>query len=218
MPSARADAAPLLALLLLIQSCMPSPQPPSSADPSSAAQPAAPAEHTQVPVRQVQINGRPLPAAELAALEQQYQVQIRDGAYWYDPACGAWGIMGSHALGVIQPGLRIGGPLDPGCSQGNTGVFINGRHLNQMDVQILQTITPVYQGRWWLDAAGNFGTEGNPYPIGNLAVMARQRQGGSYYAKDGTYFGSDGNFSYFSFRNSDGSSGGVTILDGQVVY
>jgi hypothetical protein len=41
-------------------------------------------------------------------------------------------------------------------------VFINGRQLHMMDVAALMQITQVYQGRWWVDAQGNFGAEGGP--------------------------------------------------------
>lgn len=117
------------------------------------------------------INGVRLGDDKGKALEKQYGVRILPGDYWYDRICGAWGYRGGPAAGIILPFLDIGGPLQANASNGNTGVFFNGRQLHVLDVVALQQITPVYQGRYWVDAQGNIGLEGGPALV-NLWVLA----------------------------------------------
>jgi hypothetical protein len=74
-------------------------------------------------------------------------------------------------------GLSLGGPLRADASNGDTGVFINGRQLHQVDVARLTQIGPVYQARCWMDAQGNIGLEGQP-AFGNVWVAAAQVYGG----------------------------------------
>ena len=57
---------------------------------------------------------------EIAAIEQQYGVRLAKGRYWYDRACGAWGIEGGPTVGFVMPGLAVGGPLRADSSGGNT--------------------------------------------------------------------------------------------------
>src|SRR3982751_944680 len=106
---------------------------------------------------------------------------------------GAWGMHGGPTAGFTLAGLDLGGPLKADASAGNTGVFLNGRQLHQYDVLALMQLTPVYQGRFWMDAMGNVGVEGQPAVI-NLWVLASQRSGGSggastTYTRSGGMFG-----------------------------
>ena len=146
----------------------------------------------------VVINDVELSATQLQAITQQYQTTIPSGSYWYDKATGAWGMKGGPTAGFILPSLDLGGPLKAAASNGNTGVFINGRQLPMQDVLALQQLTPVYPGRYWLDAYGNVGFEGGPALLNLLALMkARGGQGGdgamTTYTRNGSIFGSDGN-------------------------
>jgi hypothetical protein len=159
--------------------------------------PGAPAESWRA---EVIINGVPLDDREIAALGQACGHRVAPGAYWYDRMCGAWGIQGGPTRGFFQPGLFLGGPLLANASNGQTGVFINGRQLPLSEVSALQQITTVVQGRFWLDAQGNVGYEGYP-ASGNLIQMARQAGGGS-----GGNQG-QGHWSYYS-RNTDAGVGG----------
>jgi len=145
--------------------------------------------------RHVAVNGTPLTEARVAEIEKGFGVKILDGRYGYDRVCGAWGLEGGPALGVIAANLDLGGPLRPDASGGSTGVFVNGRQLNEKDVAGLQQITPVQPGRYWLDAQGNFGYEGVPVAVGNLLVLVRSRAGGSrpwMYRSDLTGIGAGG--------------------------
>jgi len=127
------------------------------------------------------------------ALERQWNGnRIPDGAYWYDNMTGASGRWGGPMAGLLPAGLQLGGPLPPNASGGGNGtitnVWVNGRELHPYDVQRLQQLVgQVYQGRWWVDAAGNFGQEGGA-ALGNLYTLSQQRSGGgggnSYYKKD----------------------------------
>jgi hypothetical protein len=148
----------------------------------------APAAHAQA--RSVTVNRVRLSDSRVAELEQQYRVRVQDGAYWYDRASGAWGRDGGPTAGWILPGLDLGGPLPADASRGNTGVFINGRELHLLDVAALMRFMPVYRGRWWVDAQGNFGAEGGPV-LGNLWVLAQQR--GMRAGKAWSVYSNDGN-------------------------
>ena len=123
--------------------------------------------------RIVVVNKVRLSEQQIASFEQRYGVKVQAGTYWYDKVSGAWGMDGGPTVGWIMPSLDLGGPLRPDASNGNTGVFINGRELHQQDVMALMRITPVYQGRWWVDSRGTFGAEGGP-AIGNLWILAQQ--------------------------------------------
>ena len=119
----------------------------------------------------VTVNDVPISPENIQALERNYHVRIMEGDYWYDRSTGAWGYRGGPAMGLIQPLMKLGGPLKADASNGNTGVFINGRELHSLDVRALQQITVVIPGRYWCDAQGNIGFEGGP-PLVNLWVLA----------------------------------------------
>src|SRR5437660_1769385 len=149
----------------------------SPAQPGSAASQTAPSPQP-ASSRQVFVNGVQLRDDKLKTLEQRYTTQIPDGAYWYDKMCGAWGMQDGPVLCTIEAHLNLGGPLQADASNGNTGVFINGRELHYLDIALLQRVVPmILPGRWWLDTYGNFGNEGGPM-LGNLWTIA-QTQGES---------------------------------------
>lgn len=163
--------------------------------------------------KEVVVNHTPLTAAEISAIEQQYGVRLVEGQYWYDRACGAWGIAGGPTLGFVMPGLQVGGALRADSSSGNTHVFINGRELHYFDVVGLQQFVPVQAGRYWVDAFWNCGYEGGP-ALFNLAQLMRARSGGrgawSHTTKgftDNTTVGGDGKgFMYVAGKDHHGNS------------
>lgn len=130
-------------------------------------------EATRTNSRNVFINGVRSSDEQITTLDRTYHTHVQDGAYWYDRICGAWGAQGGPTLGFIQAGL-LGGSLQADASDGDTGVFINGRQLHRQDVIGLQKLGPVLPGRYWVDAMGNVGFEGGMM-IGNLWLLARQR-------------------------------------------
>jgi hypothetical protein len=164
--------------------------------------------------RTIVVNRVPLTAAQIDAIERQYRVRLAEGSFWYDRACGAWGLEGGPALGFVMPGLQIGGALRADSSNGNTRVFINGRELHYYDVMGLQQYLPVQAGRYWVDGYWNCGYEGGP-PLFNLAMLMRARTGGkggawSHTTKgftNNTTVGGDGaGFMYVSGKDHNGNS------------
>lgn len=145
--------------------------------------------------RRITINGMPASARDMATietLERQWGIRAQDGDYWYDNATGATGRWGGPMVSLLPAGLGLGGPMPAHASGGGngtlTGVFVNGRELHPYDVMRLQQLVgQVYQGRWWVDAQGNFGQENGPM-LGNLYALQQQKNGGgggdSYYSKD----------------------------------
>ena len=125
------------------------------------------------------INGRELTKVQALGIARVYGYAPAPGHYWYDTVSGAWGLQGHEAAGFLLPGYDFG-PLAVNASNGNTGVFINGREINMLEaMRIQQTFGAVYRGRWWLDGrTGNYGIEGNPMPMGNIvAALQAQRSG-----------------------------------------
>lgn len=157
--------------------------------------------------REVVVNRARLSDETVSGFERQWRVKIQDGRYWYDPVSGAWGNEGGPTAGWIMPGLQLGGQLRADASNGNTGVFVNGRELHVGDVLALSQFVQVQRGRWWVDARGNFGAESGPM-LGNLWALARQsgRNPGkawSLYANGGNNFvaGDENGCTYFSSRD-----------------
>lgn len=63
---------------------------------------------------------------------------IHPGEYWYDSLAGFWGVMNQPCLGIIPPFIEeFDHPMPKNCAAGNTGVFVNGRELNQKDLDLL---------------------------------------------------------------------------------
>lgn len=182
--------------------------PPATATPPPDAPPAA-------PQRRVVVNGKAVPDAKLAEVENYYRLRIADGDYWYDPVSGAAGPAGGPTLTFVVPGLDLGGPLRPDASAGNTRVFINGRELPQQDLIALTRLVGFVQpGRYFLDGSGNAGFEGGP-PMINLIAASRQQssQGGG----DGWYsqsIGAGGNESggagYVMGKDASGNTWGAS--------
>ena len=167
----------------------------------------------------VRINGVGIAPAELDRLARKYGQRIPPGSYWYDRRSGAWGKTGGATLGFTAAGLDLGGKLQSDASNGNTGVYINGRQLHVLDVRSLQAAgIPVAQGRWWVDSQFNFGAEGSSAPMGNLIQIAKQasgkKYGGSYSGKTGVSTASDGEGGFMA-TVKDGHGGYIGWYSGQ---
>jgi len=159
--------------------------------------------------KKVVINGTQLTTKNIQTLERSYGVPLQTGRYWYDKMSGLWGYAGQPTAGQILSGLQLGGPLKANASNGNTGVFINGRQLPVVEVTYLQQLGTVYKGRYWMNAQGVGGIEGGP-AIFDLGAAARQRSRGGLYGGNSRttpfgHLGSDGKCSYY-FDPKSGSS------------
>jgi hypothetical protein len=135
------------------------------------------------------INGKRLTDQQKAEFVRTYGIRPLGGDFWYDSRSGLWGVQGREAFGVLRPGHDFG-PLAPTASNGNTGVFINGRQINLAEAKYIYSILgSVLPGRWWLDGrSGNFGLEGSLLPAGNIFAAARSARGsgsGAHYYNDG---------------------------------
>ena len=153
----------------------------------------------------VTINGSPLSSAQLTEIQQTYGITPLPGNYWYDSSSGLYGMMGMPTAGFMLPGHAYG-RLDRRASNGNTGVFINGRELPQLEwatwSQLLGYI--VQPAAYWLDSQGNTGLEGNPMPLDNL-YQAAQRN--AYQSGGGGSGGGDNSWSSrFSSGNYDSNN------------
>jgi hypothetical protein len=132
-------------------------------------------ELTETKNENVVINGNILSEEQLSELEAIYSVKPLPGNYWYDSACGLYGVVGYAAYGFMLSGHELG-ELDSNASNGDTGVFVNGRELPQLEWAVWSQLLGyvIQPGRYWLDENGNAGYEGNPIPTENL-YMAAQR-------------------------------------------
>ncbi|HBH25536.1 MAG TPA: hypothetical protein DDY13_19225 [Cytophagales bacterium] len=154
------------------------------------------------------INDDTLSTDIVEQLQEMYRVKILPGRYWYDKASGFWGMEGYPPAGIGIPGLNLGGPLSPEASKGNTGIFINGREITQIEQAELMKITrgPVFRGRYWLDQNGWVGFEGQGALVNlyQLAMQYYQQSSGSYFNRSwNTDIGSGGNSEGFYIMGED---------------
>ena len=160
---------------------------------------------------EIVVNGRRLSTAQVASLSQTYGVTPRAGRYWYDAKSGLYGAEGYAAFGFMRPGHRFG-RLTAQASNGRSGVFVNGRQLQQGEWVVLSQLVgaPVQPGRYWLDGRGNAGFEGSGVPLVNLYASA-----GRAAQRNQQNHGGGDNFwsTRFSAGNSDrgGTRGYVSV-------
>lgn len=121
------------------------------------------------------INDTELCSRQISEFEHTYGQKTKPGRYWYDKTCGLFGVFGQPALAYLRPGHEYG-TLIRNASNGNTRVLINNRELTQLEYMMLCQLvgTVVFPGSYWLDAQGNAGIQGNPFPMVNLALVAQQ--------------------------------------------
>lgn len=153
----------------------------------------------------VVVNRRALDPATLQALAARYGA-VSPGRYWYDDVSGLWGFEGGPAMGQLQAGMRLGGPMPRGVSGGGTGVFINGREIHPLELQaLIAAYGGVYPGRYFLRPDGWAGPEGGP-AMWNLTAGLRGGAAsyGSSYSGYGGSVGTDGSGCY-DFVGTGGS-------------
>lgn len=138
-------------------------------------------------------------------LENRYRIRIADGNYWYDRYSGLWGYVGGGTQGVIPAGWKLGGKLKEDASDGNTGVFINGRELTATEVNYLRGLVgTVYRGRFWLNSKGYAGYVGGRALV-NLYQLSRRKKRSSIYRNFYTGIGSGGDGKSFYVIGKDWS-------------
>jgi hypothetical protein len=162
----------------------------------------------------VLVNREPVTQEQFAQQYARYgialTVTIPDGAYWYDPASGLWGLEGGPSVGQMPPDLQLGGPLRADASLGGTGVFINAREIHLTEALFLQQLFGyVMPGRYWMNAMGIGGPEGGPAMF-SIAAAIQQRSGGAGYNRQGPFgsMGSDGECAYYM------APGGESVMTG----
>ena len=135
----------------------------------------SPAATDQAASGDVIVNGIPLSAEQITAMEQAYGVKPLPGNYWYDRLSGLYGVVGYPSFGFMIAGDDFG-ELKANASNGDSPVFVNGRQLPQSEWLVWSYLLGymIQPGRYWLDANGNAGLEGNPMPLENLYQAARR--------------------------------------------
>ena len=136
-------------------------------------------------VGDVVINGVALSREQVDALSAQYGATPLAGRYWYDRSSGLYGVVGYQAFGFMLPGHDFG-TLDAAASAGDSNVFVNGRQLPQAEWLVWSQLLGymIAPGRYWLDAQGNAGYEGNPVATENLYLAAQRRIRAGGYTND----------------------------------
>ena len=132
-----------------------------------------------MPQSGVYVNGRQLSVQEVQQHQAIYNAPVQPGRYWYDPTSGLYGYWGREAIGYIRTGHGYGS-APANASNGNTGIYLNGRHLNSVELTQWQALfrQVIQPGRYWLDGnSGNVGVEGNPTPTGNIRSAIQASRG-----------------------------------------
>ena len=110
----------------------------------------------------VYINDILIEKEKIKEFETTYQITIPDGRYWYDKECGVWGLEGGPTKGVLQPNWDIG-TLKSDASNGDTGIFLNGREVHREELTFFQPLVYLLGGnRIWINNKGDIGLEGQP--------------------------------------------------------
>ncbi len=133
----------------------------------------------EAPQSGVFVNGRQLTMQEVQQHQAIYNAPVQPGRYWYDPTSGLYGFWGREAIGYIRTGHTYG-RAPANASNGNTGIYLNGRHLNSIEVTTWQGLfrQVIQPGSYWLDGnSGNVGVEGNPTPTGNVLAAIQAARG-----------------------------------------
>lgn len=160
----------------------------------------------------VVINGRALTDNQISEMENIYSVKPLPGNYWYDSYSDLYGVVGYPAYGFMFAGHDFG-KMDENASNGDTGVFVNGRELPQLEWMIWSQLLGYYiqPGRYWLDENGNAGYEGYPIATDNLYAAVQR----NYYSGSGAGGGDNIWSSRFSAGNYDqGNERGYVSVPG----
>ncbi|KAL9242919.1 hypothetical protein vseg_016876 [Gypsophila vaccaria] len=127
------------------------------------------------PVRaKVYVNGQPIPKSSVREAEK-LAGPIEPGDYWYDPKAGFWGVMGHRCLGIIPPFIEeFRFPMPENCSRGDSNVFVNGRELQERDLNLLaRRGLPTTRNKYYVvDISGKVVDEQTRDFVANLGKLA----------------------------------------------
>lgn len=161
----------------------------------------------------VTINAYELTAQDFRKFKSIYKIEPIAGDYWYDRRSGAFGKIGGPASGVMFPNHNFGA-LSSSASSGHSGVYVNGRQLQQLEAVLLARLfdysSPVKR-KYWLEANGNIGMEGYPLALGNIYIAMslhnRRAQGNDNFWSKGLY----GSGNYYKGAGGQPSIGYVSV-------
>ncbi|XP_057810348.1 uncharacterized protein LOC131024826 [Salvia miltiorrhiza] len=123
---------------------------------------------------QVFVNGHLIPDRVVKKAEK-LAGPIQPGEYWYDKQAGFWGVVGYPCLGIVMPNIEeFNYPMPKNCAAGNTGVFVNGRELNEKDLDLLSSRgLPITENRSYLiDITGKVVDEQTREELDGLGKLA----------------------------------------------
>ena len=109
--------------------------------------------------QQISVNGKAMTPSQIEEYQKTYGILPAPGNYWYDRETGMFGFVGRPSAGSINPGHNFG-LLPENASDGNTGVYINGRHLPKAELEFFKTLLGyISPGRYWMNSSGQWGLE-----------------------------------------------------------
>jgi len=137
--------------------------------------PSTPIQPDPAATEEVIINGITLSAQQIKEMEQAYGAKPLPGNYWYDTNSELYGVVGYPSYGFMLEGYDLG-ELQVDASNGDSPVFVNKRQLPQSEWLVWSYLLGylIQPGRYWLDAIGKAGLEGNHMPMENLYLAAQR--------------------------------------------